>query len=159
MPKIIFNEKGFPETFYTDEQSASASASALYITPAQWQEFLDNAGKRRWDGSAVVPYTPPFNEVNCATQIKSIAGATILAIASITDQLNLSARALELLELKVLGTATEADLTELEGIRTLNLRKKAILIKSAEFQAQYITEGNNLTAGDLNTIKAELETL
>jgi len=32
------------------------------ITDEQWQDFIDNQGLRRWDGSKVVEYTPPTQE-------------------------------------------------------------------------------------------------
>lgn len=33
--------------------------NAIKITDAQWADFLDHQGERRWDGSAVVVHVPP----------------------------------------------------------------------------------------------------
>jgi hypothetical protein len=34
-------------------------ADAIEITEAQWLEFIENAGLRRWEDGSVVPYEPP----------------------------------------------------------------------------------------------------
>lgn len=59
---------GLPTAFYNDDiypaaedgsRNAAIPAAAVEITEAQWKEFITNPGARRWDGSAVQPYTPP----------------------------------------------------------------------------------------------------
>lgn len=56
-----FNEAGFPTAFYRDDVNdlALAPPDTVAITEAQWLEFINNQGLRKWNGSEVVTYTPP----------------------------------------------------------------------------------------------------
>lgn len=58
MKYAIFDAVGLPVAFYAPE-IVTPPAGAMQITDAQWQEMIDNAGQRRWDGAAVVAYEPP----------------------------------------------------------------------------------------------------
>ncbi len=148
MPKIIFNESGLP---------VGMGDGGTDLTQSQWQEFLANPGKRRWNGSSVEEYTAPFDEEVCAGIIKSIAGRVIITIAPEYKQRNMTARSVEIADAKAQGTATEADIAESEVIRAIWARIKGVRAKSNELEAQYIAAGNNLAAEDLETIRAALE--
>jgi len=91
------------------------------------------------------------------SQVSLLAKQVILSIASIEDQLNLTARAMEILELKTEDSASESDLAELAEIKAMQAKKKAILVRSQELQAQFVEAGEALTPEDLETIREELE--
>lgn len=82
----IFDEAGLPRAFYSDEVHGARvrpiygeaegdeprpiigeepnldcmiPADAVEITEAQWRDFIENTGRRRWNGSDVEPYEPP----------------------------------------------------------------------------------------------------
>jgi hypothetical protein len=58
--RALFDEQGLPRGFYIPEVHGDAIPNgAVDISHAQWREFLENQGLRRWDGNAVVPYDPP----------------------------------------------------------------------------------------------------
>ncbi len=51
---------GFPLAFYSpDIHGDDIPLEAIEITDENWLEFINNAGRRRWDGGKVVEYTPP----------------------------------------------------------------------------------------------------
>ena len=54
-----FNEQGLPTAFYSDDINKGIPDDAIEITVAQWREFIENQGCRKWDGSKVVEYIPP----------------------------------------------------------------------------------------------------
>ena len=56
-----FDAAGLPLGFFDDRISdpATIPEAAVEITDAQYQEFLNNQGLRRWDGASVVSYEPP----------------------------------------------------------------------------------------------------
>ena len=54
-----FNEQGVPTAFYSDDINTNIPTDAVEITEAQWLEFIENQGRRKWDGSGVVEYVPP----------------------------------------------------------------------------------------------------
>jgi hypothetical protein len=146
--RIIFNDDGIP---------IGIGEAGTEITAEQWQEFLDNAGKRKWDGSDVVPYTAPFNADQCAQSIKSLAEQVILSIAPEHKQRNMLALSVEIADAKAQGTATEEQIAQSEDIRLAWAKIQAVRTKSDELEATYIAAGNDLTAEDLDTIKAALE--
>lgn len=45
-----------------DNPDCSIPVDAINITHDQWQEFINNPGYRRWDGSKVIEYVPPTPE-------------------------------------------------------------------------------------------------
>lgn len=54
-----FNESGFPSAFYNSDINSTIPNGAIEITEAQWREFIDHAGLRKWSGDEVVEYVPP----------------------------------------------------------------------------------------------------
>ena len=149
MPKIIFNETGLP---------VGIGEAGTMLADVQWKEFLDNAGKRRWDGEKVVEYTAPFNAEQCANAIKSIAGQVIIAIVPEYKQRNMLAVSVEVADAKAQGTATEEQIAQSEAIRAVWAKITAVRAKSDELETQYIALGKDLAAFDLASIKTELET-
>ena len=61
----IFDTQGLPVGFYDSEVHAEdvIPADAVPITKDHWQEFIDNQGRRRWDGTKPVNYDPPARPV------------------------------------------------------------------------------------------------
>lgn len=59
MKKAMFDEAGLPIAFYDPSVHVVIPAGTVDITDEQWLELLNHAGARRWDGTTVVPYTPP----------------------------------------------------------------------------------------------------
>jgi hypothetical protein len=53
-----FSSEGFPLAFYADDVGASPTDDCIEISDEQWQFFLDNQGRSRWNGTDVEPYTP-----------------------------------------------------------------------------------------------------
>lgn len=60
-----FDADGFPVAFYTPELHGAKGSpgsmiplDATEITDAQWQEFIDNTGYRRWDGAGLAHVEP-----------------------------------------------------------------------------------------------------
>ena len=53
------NDDGFPIAFYNLSINDNIPSDAVEITDAQWREFIDNPGLRRWDGKSVIVYAPP----------------------------------------------------------------------------------------------------
>ena len=149
MPKIIFNEIGIP---------SGKGEGGTPITDEQWAYYKANAGKVTWNGSEFVPYTAPFDADACATQIKAIAGQTILAIAPEYKQRNMTALSVEIADAKAQGTATEEQIAQSEAIRLVWARIQAVRAKSNELEEQYISAGEDLTAEDIEAIRVELET-
>ncbi len=59
----LFDSDGFPQGFYSsDIHGNGIPKNAIKITDAQWIEFIDNAGLRKWDGLKVDEYVPPVPE-------------------------------------------------------------------------------------------------
>ena len=153
--KAIFHENGFPKQFYTQDD---APHNAVEITEEQHKDLIENQGKRKWNGSAVVAYAAPFNAEQCANAIKAIAGQVIISIAPEYKQRNMLAAALRIENKQRLGTSTAEEDDTADAIITLWNRVEAIRAKSDELETQYIALGNDLTAADLASIKTELET-
>lgn len=60
MKHAIFDENGFPQGFYSEDiHGDNIPPEAIEITDEQWEEFLGHQGRRKWDGSKVIEYTPP----------------------------------------------------------------------------------------------------
>ena len=56
----ILDSEGFPTAFYAKEIHGDAIPSeAIEISDEQWQEFINNSGRRKWLNGQVVEYTPP----------------------------------------------------------------------------------------------------
>ncbi len=89
--------------------------------------------------------------------IARVAGQVIIAIAPEYQQRNMIARAVEIADAKANGVATEADLAELDVLRSTWAKIIAIRTKSNDLETQYLAEGNELYAEDIAEIKAELE--
>lgn len=55
-----FDNDGFPVGFYTEEiHGNTIPAGSIEISEAQWKDFLDNAGLRRWENGGIVEIDPP----------------------------------------------------------------------------------------------------
>ncbi|WP_198650727.1 hypothetical protein [Agrobacterium pusense] len=55
-----FDDAGFPIGFYTEEiHGDTIPAGSIEISEAQWKDFLDNAGLRRWENGGIVEIDPP----------------------------------------------------------------------------------------------------
>ena len=55
----VFSEEGFPLAFYSSEiHGDNIPENSVEITSAQWQEFIDNAGFRKWRDGQVIEYKP-----------------------------------------------------------------------------------------------------
>ncbi len=123
-------------------------------------EWVDERQKPTWNEIevAAVGYESAQAEASIISIIKQLARQTILSLATEEDQRNLLGRALELLELKIDGTATEENLAEIETIRAINQQKDAIRARSNELEVEYIAAGNELEAADIEAIQAALET-
>lgn len=64
MKYATFDANGLPTGFYSPDlhgeyPGAGYPAGCIEITDAQWLEFTNNSGLRKWDGTKPVPYTPP----------------------------------------------------------------------------------------------------
>tara|TARA_R110000851_G_scaffold150518_3_gene291326 strand:+ start:734 stop:1093 length:360 start_codon:yes stop_codon:yes gene_type:complete len=55
----IFSTDGLPQGFYSDDVNKVIPDNAVKITHDQWVEFIENSGRKKWDGSKVADYTPP----------------------------------------------------------------------------------------------------
>lgn len=61
MKYAVFDDKGFPKGFYSkDIHGNNIPKEAIQITDEQWQEFISNQGRRKWDfeTNSVVEYNP-----------------------------------------------------------------------------------------------------
>ena len=152
-----FNDDGFPVAFY-DDAINHIPTGVVKLSQEQYLELVNNQGRVRWNGSAVVEYTSPFNADACAAQIKAIAGEVILAIAPEYKQRNMLAFSVEVADAKAQGTATYEQIAQSEAIRLVWARIQAVRAKSNELEEQYISAGEDLTAEDIEAIRVELET-
>lgn len=60
MKHALINEAGFPTAFYsTDVHGENIPEDAIALTEAQWREFIENQGRRKWVDGEVVEYAPP----------------------------------------------------------------------------------------------------
>ncbi|WP_262522687.1 hypothetical protein [Agrobacterium tumefaciens] len=56
----VFNEQGYPMGFYSDEvHGDNIPEGAVEISENEWQDLLDNPGRRKWIDGAVVAVEPP----------------------------------------------------------------------------------------------------
>lgn len=56
---VVVDEQGLPTAFFDSSIHGNAiPKDAVKITDNQWQEFIDNQGKRKWDGKKVVSHEP-----------------------------------------------------------------------------------------------------
>lgn len=62
MKKAKFDENGFPIAFYDTnayDDTSFIPTDTIEITRAQWLDFINNSGRRKWVNGKVVNYTPP----------------------------------------------------------------------------------------------------
>jgi len=89
MKYAVFDENGFPKAFYDKAiHGDNIPAEAIEITEEQWQEFINNQGRRKWDfeNKRVVEYTPPppsFEEVK--ERANSLRKSKVSSLLSQTD--------------------------------------------------------------------------
>lgn len=57
----VFDPAGMPQAFYWDEINLDIPENAVPLTEEQWRELVAYQGTRRWDGSRVVPFSPPVD--------------------------------------------------------------------------------------------------
>mgnify|MGYP001124730299 CR=1 FL=1 len=87
MSKFATFEEGFPTGFYDPTiHGENIPSDAVEISDEQWQEFLVNPGRRKWQDGSVVEYTPPplpitSEDINRERQRRVVAGKTINGIA------------------------------------------------------------------------------
>lgn len=86
MKYAIFNADGFPTAFYSDDINTDIPAGVVTITEAQWQEFIDNTGLRKWDGANVVPYEPPLPEPPFPSVVSASQAKITLHNAGLLEQ-------------------------------------------------------------------------
>ena len=55
----VFDEKGFPVSFYDSSIHHEIPENAIKITYSQWKEFIDHQGQRKWDGQKIITHTLP----------------------------------------------------------------------------------------------------
>ena len=56
----LFDNDGFPVSFFPDViEYKNIPDNAVSISEAQWREFIEHAGQRKWENGEVVTYTPP----------------------------------------------------------------------------------------------------
>jgi hypothetical protein len=58
MKHAVFDATGFPTAFYSEDVNPVIPPGTVEITDEQWQELLQFAGLRKWDGTQVVVFTP-----------------------------------------------------------------------------------------------------
>lgn len=59
MKYAVFLENGFPAGFYDDNlHGENIPAETVEISDAQWEEFINNVGHRKWLDGEVVAYEP-----------------------------------------------------------------------------------------------------
>ncbi len=80
MRYATFDDEGFPAGFYSTQIHGGAiPGDALKITDAQWLEFIENPGQRRWvDGEIVVvePSTAPATITDYENAIQNLVDET-----------------------------------------------------------------------------------
>ena len=59
MKYVVLSPEGFPSGFYDAAVHSTIPQGAVQITDAQWLEFLQNQGRRKWENGQVVEYDPP----------------------------------------------------------------------------------------------------
>ncbi len=60
MKFALFDSNGLPTAFYAlDIHGDNIPAEAIQIEDGQWQDFIDNNGRRKWADGVVVAYEPP----------------------------------------------------------------------------------------------------
>jgi hypothetical protein len=77
-----FDANGFPVGFFPSDVWPTPPDDAVEITEAQWQEFMQNQGQRRWDGSDVVPgvQEPSLNQRITSAPDALFGGPTIAQV-------------------------------------------------------------------------------
>jgi hypothetical protein len=70
MKFLVTNDEGLPSAFYADdiEYPDGVPPDAVPISDDQWREFINNAGRRRWQDGAVVDYDPPSSHPGTSEQ-------------------------------------------------------------------------------------------
>lgn len=71
MKHMVMDTNGLPLGFYDEEINSNIPDEAIEITDEQWQEFLNNQGKRRWDGTKVVEYIKVYTDEELAEQVRA----------------------------------------------------------------------------------------
>jgi len=89
MKYAIFDEQGFPKAFYSpDIHGDNIPEEAIKITEEQWEEFINNQGRRKWDfeKQQVVEYVPPPPSLEeLRTIVDNQRKAKVLNLLSKTD--------------------------------------------------------------------------
>lgn len=92
-----FDSAGIPIGFWGDdifpktekgERNPSIPDDAVEITTQQWLSFINNEGRRRWDGKRVVPYERPLDPVT-VEQVKAEARRRIEFLYPLWRQINI----------------------------------------------------------------------
>lgn len=155
MKFAVFTENGLPLAFF-DSAVNQIPDDAVEITMAQWREFLDNQGKRRWNGHSVEIYTVAFDEARVRATIKALASEVILNMIPMWKQINMTAKSVEIADKKAQGTATAEEIETSEQIRSVWSKTEAVRTRSDDLEEAYVLAADSLSAADLATIRAEL---
>jgi hypothetical protein len=68
MKHMVIDDAGIPLAFYSEDIHDVIPPDAVEITEAQWREFIDHSGRRRWEHGKVVVHTPPAPAPRPATK-------------------------------------------------------------------------------------------
>lgn len=81
-------QNGLPVAFYDDEidYPGGIPPGTVQLTHEQWLEFIENPGRRKWQGNRVVEYTPPPPEPVIPDRVGSRQFKMQLEIAGLTGQ-------------------------------------------------------------------------
>jgi len=72
-----FDENGFPVGFYPEDVYKEQPEGAIEITENQWREFLENQGRRKWNGDTVIEHTHVPTDDELAAAIRARRDALI----------------------------------------------------------------------------------
>ena len=101
-----------------DNPACMIPREAIAISEAHWQEFQENQGKRRWDGSQPMPYTPAPPQAT-AEQVDAERERRI-AEGFVFEGSLFQARAQDLRNIN--GAATAAGIAFMKGATPFDLR-------------------------------------
>ena len=141
---IVPDAKFFGSLVGNNEQAYSEIEWADDRKKPTWAELIAAAGD----------YEKAQAEKSIVAKTKQLAATVILAIAPEHKQRNMTARALEISQ-ETEPTADEQ--AELDAIKAVWAKVKAVRAKSNELEAQYVEAGKELTSEDVAEIKSELE--
>ncbi len=154
------SEEGFPNGFYSSEIHANIPEDAVKITYDQWQEFLNNHGRRKWVNGEVVNYIPPpkpFSPETTIAKINSITYNIIIDKVPEWKQRNMLARSLFIENLQRKGESTPVLDEQALIIQNIWNDVELIRAKSNELCVEYVERNKTITKEDVEIITAQLK--